>query len=136
MLCAPFASANFNNAIKVLEVGEEDFVPELHAEKKVAPRYPPQEQKKGRMGFTLFELTVSPEGYPRDVTLERSSSKYFTKASVKAVHHHRYAPPADGQPRYGVLSRFTYAVGSTRNGVSRIDTKELQKSVSATLKSA
>lgn len=131
-----YAFQEVQKRIFPVPLADKDCVPELRAKDRVAPRYPRAEQVRGRMGYTFMEMTVSPEGYARDITIDRSTSKYFTRESVKSAIQSRYEPPADGKPFYGHRWRFTYVLGRTKSHVTPIYTDRIKKTMSASRREA
>ncbi|MCP4045827.1 MAG: hypothetical protein GY732_07565 [Gammaproteobacteria bacterium] len=99
---------------------------------KKAPNYPRGELRRGRMGSTILEYTISKEGYVRDLMSNYSTSKDFTRTSVKAARAFRYEPYLeDGKPEpvYGHLNRFTYSIVDAKlsSKRARIEIDRLRK---------
>ena len=115
---------------------DKDCIPELRAQKKVAPRYPYAEQRNGQLGYTIAELTVSPQGYARDIYITRSVTRNFSRASAKATKQFRYAPPADGRPIYGHKTQFTFLLESHPGSASKIKSPKLRKELDQNLAAA
>ncbi|WP_101758112.1 energy transducer TonB [Oceanicoccus sp. KOV_DT_Chl] len=111
-------------------LSDEDCPPDIQPIRKVAPRYPKSENRSGRMGLTHLEFTISPEGYPRDLAVTRSTNYTFTKTSVRAAKQFLYQPPIDQKPIYGHRTVFIYQLKNTELGTSKI-TRELSDLESA-----
>lgn len=107
---------------------DEECAPELLPLLKVAPMYPRSEQFQGRMGMTIAEYTVSPQGYVRDIYVERSTNRNFTKASVKSAKRFRYTPPIDGKPIFGTANKFTFMIETSGDG-DRVSTGTIRSSI-------
>ncbi|MEW5249957.1 energy transducer TonB [Microbulbifer sp. 2201CG32-9] len=116
--------SEIENNIFPKPLSDADCVPETTPIKKTTPRYPSSELSSGRMGLVHMEFTISPEGYPRDIIATRSTSKDFTKASVKAIKRDLYKRPADGKPIYNHRTIYTYKL----EGASvKVRTKQLTR---------
>lgn len=109
-------------------LADEDCAPDIKPLKKVAPRYPRLEAKAGRMGLVHMEYTISPEGYPRDIVADKSTSKKFTRASVRATRKFLYEPPLDKKPIYGHRTTMIFQmVNDKMNVQTKTLTKELDE---------
>lgn len=126
-LDAIYNVANLEQNIFPKPLDDEDCLPTAEARIKVAPKYPIVEQRRGAMGVVYMEFTVSPEGYARDVSVVRSTSKEFTKSSAKANRRFRYDPPQDGKPIYGERVAFIYHL--ELGGGSKVNTHRLTRSL-------
>ena len=61
-------------------------------------------------GFTRLEMTISPEGYSRDIWVADSSHKKFSRASVKAAERVLFERPPQGKPVYRHRTAYTYSL--------------------------
>lgn len=91
-------------------LSDADCPPEPQALIKVAPRYPRSELARSRMGITILEYTVSPEGYVRDLAVDGSSSEAFAKVSLASALKFLYQPPANGRPVFGHRNKFVFSI--------------------------
>jgi TonB family protein len=69
-------------------------------EQRFAPKYPRTEVKSGREGYVVMSFIVEPDGSTSNVLVEDSSgSKYFEKASKKALQKWTFKPAIEnGEP--------------------------------------
>ncbi len=107
-------------------VDDEDCPPEVTPVKRIVPNYPRGEARSGRMGITHTEYTISPEGYPRDIVVVRSTNKTFTRTSVESIKTFLYEPPLDRKPVYGHRNNFTYQL---EIGDGQVRTKALTREI-------
>ena len=105
---------------------DKDCEPDVLPLLKKAPLYPRSENRRGIMGITITEYTVSPQGYVRDIYIKTSSSNGFSRVSGRAAKHFRYQPPTNGQPRHGVQNRFTFTL---EGGSGFVRTKKIKESL-------
>jgi TPR repeat protein len=113
---------------------DKDCPPEIVPIKRAPPVYPRNELNAGRMGLTRMEFTISPEGYPRDIMAEKSTSKSFTKMSVNAIKEFLYEPPSDRRPTYGHRTVIVYQIKKVDG--EKIQTKRLSKELNLLKESA
>lgn len=98
-----------------------DCAPDIEPIKLGNALYPVSESNSSRMGITHLEFTISPEGYPRDIVAENSTSKQFTKTTVKGFKKSLFKPTLDRRPIYG--QRINYAFHMTQLGGKAISVK-------------
>lgn len=99
--------------------------PEVAPKKNVSGQYPTSEARAGRMGVTYIELTISPEGYPRDIVVIESTNQAFAKASVTAAKQFIYELPSSAKPVYGHRAAFTYKLDDGRGNEVNVKTEAL-----------
>ena len=78
---------------------DKDCPPDLKPISRGVAVYPKSELVNGKLGLVHTELTVSPEGYPREVNITSSTSKAFSKATLKAFEAYIYPPSLNGKPK-------------------------------------
>jgi len=78
---------------------DKDCPPDLKPLHREAPIYPKSELRSGRMGLVHAEFTISPEGYPREINVTSSTSKAFTKATIKGLNSYLYPPTLNKKPK-------------------------------------
>ncbi|WP_299946994.1 TonB family protein [uncultured Microbulbifer sp.] len=106
--------ASISNYIFPKPLSDEDCTPEINPVKRAIPKYPYSEIRFGHMGVVHTEFTISPEGYPRDISITKSTSKRFTKATVKALKRALYKAPINGKPIDGYRTKFIYSIENDR----------------------
>lgn len=106
-------------------LADEDCKPDIEPTKKNPPKYPVSELNSGQMGLTQIELTISPEGYPRDLITNQSTNRAFTKSTITAAKKFLYEPTKDGMPIHGQRVIFTYAIQESKGEKVKIRTKKL-----------
>lgn len=122
----PIYSINkINEKIFPIPLDDADCPPELQPIKKIAPSYPWKENKSLRMGITQAEYTISPNGYPRDITIVSSTSKGFSKSTISAIKRWLYKPTIDGEPIYGHRMRVIFSFDT--KDVRSVKTQQLAK---------
>lgn len=135
-LSPTYDAAVIREQISPVLLDDEDCAPEIEAQEKTRPDYPRREWQSGNLGFTLMEITISPQGYPRDIYVDRSVSADFTQASVSAMRKSRYLSPPAGAPIYGHRTAYTYVFSDGRGDVKEIKTGKLRKQIAAGLSAA
>lgn len=85
--------------------------------KKVAPEYPNDMLREGKVGFVDMVFTIDKNGITRDHLTHYTPSKSFEKATIKALRQFQYEPMmVNGKPVAvtGVKNRFHFSIeGST-----------------------
>ncbi len=59
---------------------------------RIEPKYPIETAKQGKQGETLLSFIVDSQGFVKDIEIEESSHRLFSKASIAALKKWRYAP--------------------------------------------
>lgn len=75
------------------------------------PKYPRAENQRGQIGFVDVILNVSPQGYPRDISLRSMTAKGFLNPSVKSAMSARWEPKIVSNNKVsnrGVMYRFNF----------------------------
>ena len=108
-------------------LNDEDCPPEATPIRREPPRFPYTQLRAGRFGVSIMEFTISPEGYPRDITVKKSTNENFTKASVAATKKYLYKSPLDGQPIYGHRVAITYKIRGKNGEAAVLRTTRLAK---------
>jgi len=109
---------------------DEDCEPEFLPLVKKAPLYPRTENRRGKMGIAELEFTISPEGYVRDVVVNKSASPGFSRESIKATPAFRYQKPKNKnneQPSYGMRNIFTFHLEDYGGGTRIAGTKKIKE---------
>jgi len=78
---------------------DKDCAPDLMPIRRGKPVYPRSELRNGKMGLVHTEFTVSPEGYPREINVTSSTSRAFTKATIKGLNSYLYPPTPNKMPK-------------------------------------
>ena len=104
-------------------VSDAESAPDPEILKQQPPKYPKAQLENGTMGYTILEMTISPEGYPRDIYAVESLDHSFSKASMKAASEFLYQPPESGDPINNHKLIFTYKIADAEV----INIKRVQK---------
>ena len=135
-LDATYNIAKIRNNVFPKPLNDEDCLPELTPIKRERPVYPSTEQRKGRMGVTHTQFTVSPEGYHRDLVILSSTSKAFTKSTVKAIKKHLYEPAVNGKPIYEHRLNLVFQFSRINGEDPRLKTSSIERKLDTLKKNA
>lgn len=98
---------------------DEDCFPPIRPIKQGKPVYPRYAQTRGMHGLVHVEMTISPEGYPRDLIVSGSSDMVFVKPTLDAAIKTIFPALPSGKPVYGHRYVYTYKMA----GNPKIDRK-------------
>ncbi|MCD9460551.1 energy transducer TonB [Marinibactrum halimedae] len=96
-----YSIKGINSALIPKPLTDKESRPEHRPIKKVIPEYPKKELKEGHMGYTVVEITISPEGYPREIEVKQAFSRNFTRESIRALQKSLFKPTQNQKPIYG-----------------------------------
>ncbi len=89
---------------------DEDCPPEVQPIHQERPKYPSKELRDRLMGLTYVEMTISPEGYSRDVFINGTTTRGFGRSTANSLNKFVFEPPADKRPVYGYEIAFIYMI--------------------------
>ena len=98
---------------------DEDCFPPIRPINQGKPVYPRYAQTRGLHGLVHVEMTISPEGYPRDLIVSGSSDMVFVKPTLDAAIKTIFPALPSGKPVYGHRYVYTYKMA----GNPKIDRK-------------
>jgi len=85
---------------------------------RISPEYPRRAAERGIEGYVIVELTVTPDGTTRDISVvEADPQGYFDRAAIRAAEKFKYKPKVvNGQPVTveGVRYLFTFELDEGR----------------------
>ncbi len=90
------SSVNQNVFPKLLN--DEDCPPELEPIRRAKLVYPRSQLESGKTGLVHSDYTISPEGYPREINVSRTTNPTFAKAAIKGIQQSLFQPTLDGMP--------------------------------------
>jgi len=95
------------------------------------PRYPIQEAKNGREGWTILSYVIETDGSVSNILVEESSGrKSFDKAAIRAAKKWRYQPALEnGKPVQQCQNRvkIDFSIGGAQGAVSHQFQKQYKK---------
>ena len=112
-------------------LNDEDCLPEAKPLRKESAAYPKKELRQGIMGVTTVEFTISPEGYPRDVVVLKTTNMNFARNTLRAVDRLLYEPLVHEEPVYGHRHAFSYHITDSGGAEVKIRTQSLSKRLEA-----
>lgn len=114
-----YSSENIESRIFPKPLNDEDCIAPIIPIKQVKPTYPRSAQRVGQYGLVAVEMTISPEGYPRDILVPKYTSKEFLKPTIKAVTKSSFDSPINGKPIHSHRTNYIFRMAGDGKLASR-----------------